>query len=151
MARQNISLGTAANDRTGDPLRTAFTKVNANFTELYSIGVQGTQGIQGRQGIQGIQGTQGQQGIQGVQGIQGIRAAEDRLINGSYEVVLNANGAIVHPTAPGPVEPATSNGVAGDTIGSVIFGFDYIYVCVGVYTDGTDDIWKRVAWSNETW
>lgn len=36
MARQNINTGAAANDRTGDPLRTAFTKVNANFTELYA-------------------------------------------------------------------------------------------------------------------
>lgn len=36
MARQVIQLGTAANDGTGDPLRTAFTKVNSNFTELYN-------------------------------------------------------------------------------------------------------------------
>ena len=38
MARQNINVGTAANDGTGDPLRTAFTKVNSNFTELYNAG-----------------------------------------------------------------------------------------------------------------
>jgi hypothetical protein len=36
MAKQTISLGTAANDGTGDPLRTAFTKTNENFTELYT-------------------------------------------------------------------------------------------------------------------
>jgi hypothetical protein len=36
MAKQTISLGTTANDGTGDPLRTAFTKTNANFTELYT-------------------------------------------------------------------------------------------------------------------
>jgi hypothetical protein len=36
MAKQTISIGTVANDHTGDPLRTAFTKVNANFTELYT-------------------------------------------------------------------------------------------------------------------
>jgi hypothetical protein len=35
MARITISTGTAANDGTGDPLRTAFTSINANFTELY--------------------------------------------------------------------------------------------------------------------
>jgi len=35
MAKQTINIGTAANDGTGDPLRTAFTKINANFTELY--------------------------------------------------------------------------------------------------------------------
>ena len=36
MARQNINIGITANDKTGDPLRTAFTKTNANFTELYT-------------------------------------------------------------------------------------------------------------------
>lgn len=36
MARQTINTGTAANDGTGDALRTAFDKCNSNFQELYS-------------------------------------------------------------------------------------------------------------------
>ena len=35
MAQEIINIGTTPNDGTGDPLRTAFTKVNENFTELY--------------------------------------------------------------------------------------------------------------------
>ena len=35
MAKQIINIGSAANDGTGDPLRTAMNKVNLNFTELY--------------------------------------------------------------------------------------------------------------------
>lgn len=35
MTRQAIGIGSASNDGTGDPLRTAFGKVNDNFTELY--------------------------------------------------------------------------------------------------------------------
>ena len=35
MARQNINIGSSANDGTGDPLRTAFDKINDNFVELY--------------------------------------------------------------------------------------------------------------------
>ena len=35
MAQQTVSIGTSANDGTGDPLRTAFTKINTMFTELY--------------------------------------------------------------------------------------------------------------------
>ena len=35
MAKQTINVGTSANDGTGDPNRTAFQKINANFTELY--------------------------------------------------------------------------------------------------------------------
>jgi len=36
MAQQTINIGTVANDGTGDPLRTAFDKINDNFTELYN-------------------------------------------------------------------------------------------------------------------
>jgi hypothetical protein len=43
MTQQTINIGTAANDRTGDPLRTAFSKINANFTELYAGGANETQ------------------------------------------------------------------------------------------------------------
>lgn len=35
MAKQTVNLGTAANDGTGDPLRTAFDKLNDNFDEVY--------------------------------------------------------------------------------------------------------------------
>lgn len=37
MALQTINLGTYANDGTGDDLRTAFNKVNANLIELFNI------------------------------------------------------------------------------------------------------------------
>ena len=40
MAKQVINIGTAANDGTGDPLRTAFDKANSNFTELYDASVE---------------------------------------------------------------------------------------------------------------
>jgi len=36
MAQQTINIGQSANDKNGDALRTAFAKVNANFTELYT-------------------------------------------------------------------------------------------------------------------
>ena len=35
MAKQTVNIGTTANDGTGDPLRTAFTKLNQNFDEVY--------------------------------------------------------------------------------------------------------------------
>ena len=37
MAKQTINIGSAANDGTGDPLRTAFDKTNDNFGELYAV------------------------------------------------------------------------------------------------------------------
>lgn len=36
MAKQTINIGSAANDGTGDPLRTAMDKINDNFDEIYS-------------------------------------------------------------------------------------------------------------------
>ena len=43
MAKQNINVGTAANDKKGDSLRAAFQKVNSNFTELYeAVGLAAT-------------------------------------------------------------------------------------------------------------
>lgn len=37
MAQQTVSLGAAANDGSGDSLRSGGTKINANFTELYAL------------------------------------------------------------------------------------------------------------------
>ena len=43
MAKQNINVGTSANDKTGDSLRQAFIRVNENFTELYeAVGLADT-------------------------------------------------------------------------------------------------------------
>ena len=36
MAKQTVNIGTNANDGTGDPLRTAFDKLNDNFDEVYA-------------------------------------------------------------------------------------------------------------------
>ncbi len=42
MSREIIDTGTTANDGTGDPLRTAFTKTNDNTLELYDVAGWGT-------------------------------------------------------------------------------------------------------------
>jgi hypothetical protein len=42
MAKQTINIGSAANDGTGDPLRTAFDKINDNFSELYAVSAAGS-------------------------------------------------------------------------------------------------------------
>ncbi len=43
MAQQTINIGSSANDGAGDPLRTAFNKINLNFTELYGASPFGKQ------------------------------------------------------------------------------------------------------------
>ena len=44
MAKQVINVGGAANDGTGDPIRTAWQKANLNFTELYDNQFSGDYG-----------------------------------------------------------------------------------------------------------
>ena len=51
MAKQTINIGTTANDGTGDPLRTAFDKVNDNFTELYSDDAGDVNSVTGSGGL----------------------------------------------------------------------------------------------------
>ncbi len=115
MAKQTVNIGSAANDGTGDKLRTAFTKINSNFDELYAggsgTGPQGVQGAVGAQGVQGAVGSQGDVGAQGVQGAvgsqgdvgaQGVQGATGAALpisnNSSYidlthnEFLVNANG-----------------------------------------------------------
>jgi len=36
MTKQVINIGSSVNKGDGDPLRTAFTKINENFTEIYN-------------------------------------------------------------------------------------------------------------------
>ena len=46
--------------------------------------------------------------------------------------------------------PASSIGADTDLQGAVAFDSNYIYYCTADY-DGVTNIWKRVAWSGDTW
>lgn len=68
--------------------------------------------------------------------------------NSSQTWYFTAQGYTQFPQGVGPT---TSKGKDGDEAGSVVFDGSYIYYCTTDYTDGLDDIWKRVQWSNDTW
>lgn len=46
--------------------------------------------------------------------------------------------------------PTASIGASGDRAGTVAFDSSYMYYCTADY-DGVANIWKRVAWSSDTW
>lgn len=71
MAKQLINVGTSANSRTGDNLRTAFIKINENFSEIYNL--LATQNAPIGSGEQGPKGDPGPQGPQGPRGFKGDR------------------------------------------------------------------------------
>ena len=45
MARINIDIGVLGNPATGDTLRTAMSKINTNFAEVYSLVRDGSSGL----------------------------------------------------------------------------------------------------------
>lgn len=45
MAQQIIGVGAVADDGNGDPLRTAYIKINENFTETYGFSRIGSQAV----------------------------------------------------------------------------------------------------------
>ena len=52
MAQQNINIGSSANKGDGDPIRTAFSKAENNFTDLYTrlVVVEGQVGVSNQGG-----------------------------------------------------------------------------------------------------
>lgn len=129
MAQQVINIGSTANDGTGDPLRTAFTKANQNFAELYARGAAGSN----------LDMSDNQ-----------IEATNS---NGNVELVPNAAGRVVivddSITINTSKTPASSVGADGDTAGMIAWNSSYIYVCTANY-DGSTNIWKRAA-IGSTW
>lgn len=129
MAQQVINIGGTANDGTGDPLRTAFTKANQNFAELYAKGAAGSNLDISDNKIEAINS------------------------NGNLELMPNGAGRVVIVDDSISINtsktPLTSVGVAGDKAGMVAWDANYIYVCTANY-DGTSDIWKRSP-IGDTW
>lgn len=124
MAQQVVNIGNTANDGTGDPLRTAFTKCNNNFAELYAKGAAGSN----------------------------LDLSDNEVAatnsNGNIELVPNGAGRVViiddSITINTSKTPITSVGATGDKAGMVAWNSAYIYVCTANY-DGSTNIWKRAA------
>jgi hypothetical protein len=131
MARLNINIGTTANDRTGDPLRTAFDKVNQNFVELYSAVAADVQ----------IPTQTGNNGKYLTTNGTVLSWATISQFSGSYTDLTNK------PTIPTLTSqltndsdfittvgvPTSSVGTTGDSQGQIAFDNNYIYYCTANY------------------
>ena len=124
MTQQIVNVGGSANDGTGDPLRTAFTKINNNFTELYTTGAAGANFNLTDNDIQATNS------------------------NGNVRLVPNGSGKVIAVddsiTISSSRTITTATGSAGDTAGMVAWDSNYVYVCVADY-DGSTDIWRRAT------
>jgi hypothetical protein len=124
MAQQVINIGTAANDGSGDPLRSAFDKINDNFSELYA---KGPAGANFDLSNNDIEATNSNGGI-------------NLIPNGTGKVVVEDDSLTIQISKT----PASAVGAAGDTAGMVAWDASYIYVCSANY-DGSTAIWRRAA------
>ena len=134
MAKQTINIGTTANDGTGDPLRTAFDKVNDNFTELYSDDAGDVGSIIAGTGIAVDQAT-GDVTITNnspnathtgdVTGSTALTIANDAVTHDKLEARYTAKGSITTYTGAVSVDWATAtNFVMGSSLtGAIEFDF----------------------------
>ena len=117
MARLTIDTGTLGNPATGDTLRTAMTKVNANFAELA--------------------------GDLQMSGNTLLSADTNGNIildpNGTGQVQVNADRLVI-TTAKTP----TATGASGDVAGSISWDATNLYVCTANH-DGSTVIWKKIT------
>ena len=95
MARQLVGIGSSANDGTGDTLRDGIDKVNDNFIEIYGKIGNGT--------------------TIGTFTTTGITSTGDFTINGSADIILDADGGDIFFK-----DGATTFGSATNTSGNLI-------------------------------
>ena len=136
MSQQIINLGTADKGN-GDVLRTAFTKVNENFAELFNHVSAGVT-------LGNIPPT-----TPGV-GDLWWDTTSGRLYvyYGNIWVDASPVDGIGMPVTTAPTH---SYGSAGDVAGLVAFDNFYIYYCTGNYVNTSTNIWKRVALDATPW
>jgi hypothetical protein len=125
MAKQTINVGSTANDGTGDKLRDAFVKVNANFTELYSDDAGDVNSVTAGTGIS-VNQTTGAVIVTNSAPDQTVSLADGGNIgiSGTYPSFTLTNSA---PNAnhTGDVTGATALTIANDTINSNRIGVQY--------------------------
>ena len=127
MAQEIINIGSVPNDGTGDPIRTAFDKVNNNFDELYQTGVADSS-------IRIGDGTDPNL-------IKSIDTNATITIqpSGTGKLVLDTNTVNI-ATSRTIANPLT--GSPGDTAGDICWDGANLYVCVADYGTGSP-VWKR--------
>ena len=128
MTQQVINIGASANDGSGDPLRTAFNKINSNFTEIYSKGASGSN----------------------------LDISENEIAatnsNGNIELVPSGAGrvSIVDDTLTITTSRTPASiGSDGDVAGMIAWDSTNLYVSTADY-DGSTTIWNTLSTGSAT-
>ena len=149
MARLNIDTGTEGNSATGDTLRTAMTKINNNFIDVYGLVGDPSTGLLTNSTTNGdIKVHPNGTGIVEIDQLQINNAAITPLItngdltlgvNGTGQVVISDDRIVITTT-----KTASGVGSAGDVAGSIAWDTTNLYVCTANY-DGSTAVWKKLV------
>jgi hypothetical protein len=125
MAKQTINVGSTANDGTGDKLRDAFVKVNANFTELYNDDAGDVNSVNAGTGIS-VDQTTGAVTVTNSAPDQTVSLADGGNIgiSGTYPSFTLTNSA-PNATHTGEVTGATALTIANDVITYAKLGTEF--------------------------
>ncbi len=149
MARLNIDTGTEGNVATGDTLRTAMTKINNNFIDVYGLVGDPSTGLLTNSTTNGdIKVQPNGTGIVEIDQLQINNSTITPLItngdltlgvNGTGQVVVSDDRIVITTT-----KTATGIGSAGDVAGSIAWDTTNLYVCTANY-DGSTAVWKKLV------
>ena len=149
MARLNIDTGTEGNVATGDTLRTAMTKINNNFIDVYGLVGDPSTGLLTNSTTNGdIKVQPNGTGIVEIDQLQINNSTITPLItngdltlgvNGTGQVVISDDRIVITTT-----KTATGIGSAGDVAGSIAWDTTNLYVCTANY-DGSTAVWKKLV------
>jgi hypothetical protein len=149
MARLNVDTGTEGNSATGDTLRTAMTKINNNFIDVYGLVGDPSTGLLTNSTTNGdIKVQPNGTGIVEIDQLQINNSTITPLItngdltlgvNGTGQVVVSDDRIVITTT-----KTATGIGSAGDVAGSIAWDTTNLYVCTANY-DGSTAVWKKLV------
>ena len=153
MTKQRINIGQSANDKAGDPLRTAFSKVNDNFDELYNsvsavVVVSATAPTAPGAGDLWWNSESGRMYV--YYGTAWVDASPvdgagisstNQLVNGAYTTSLGANGVLTLPDGS-IINGSTIRGVAGTG------ELNYTGITIGPNSNDAEKTWMWVDHAN---
>ena len=149
MARIIIDTGTEGNSATGDTLRTAMTKINTNFADVYTLVGDPSTGLLTNSTTNGdIKVQPNGTGIVEIDQLQINNTTITPLItnndltlgvNGTGQVVVADDRIVISTT-----KTASGVGAAGAVAGSIAWDTTNLYVCTADY-DGSTAVWKKLV------
>ena len=149
MARLNVDTGTEGNSATGDTLRTAMTKINNNFIDVYGLVGDPSTGLLTNSTTNGD--IKVQPNGTGIVEIDQLLINDTTItplitngdltlgVNGTGQVIIADDRIVINTT-----KTASGVGSAGDVAGSIAWDTTNLYVCTADY-DGSTAVWKKLV------